>query len=167
MAEVLSIVAASLQLSEILLKLGTRGGKLIIRFKNAPNEVQRQAQTLKDFQKFCVSCQLLLSKHATVLDTVIEQDAITYIKALLKRSEATLDGLEQALANLEIQPADGRFATLRKGAPKLYNKRSISIRNSSHSMTSGNNSILTLYSIYGALWWTKGKWPCASKISSQ
>ncbi|KAJ4291681.1 hypothetical protein N0V90_009576 [Kalmusia sp. IMI 367209] len=122
MAEVLSIVAASLQLSELLLKLGTRGGKLIIRFKNAPNEVRRKVQTIKDFQTFCVSCQLLLGKHATVLDNLIEQDAIAHIKALLKRSESTLDHLEQAITELELHPNDSRYVTLRKGAKTIKQK---------------------------------------------
>lgn len=114
MAEILAIAAASLQLSEIFLKLSTRGGKLIIRLKSSRSDVELKSNAVEDFQKFCESSRRLLIEHGARFDEMIQPSAVLHIKDLLRRAESIVDALDGALSELYPQSTDGRYEALRK-----------------------------------------------------
>ncbi|KAH7126602.1 hypothetical protein B0J11DRAFT_613989 [Dendryphion nanum] len=114
MAEILAIAAASLQLSEIFLKLSTRGGKLIIRLKSSRNDVELKSNAVEDFQKFCESSRRLLIEHGPRFDEMIQPSAVLHIEDLLRRAESIVDALDRALSELCPQSTDGRYGALRK-----------------------------------------------------
>lgn len=129
MAEVIGIVAASVQFAELLAKVAVRGAKLVSDLKHAPEEIEKKAQSLTDFQALYDSVRGVLNQHAASLEGVsIKKEDFDHVLTLIVRADEESASLEALIDRLKPNTTDKRLETWRKAAKTLLNRTDIAVK---------------------------------------
>ena len=123
MAEVIGIVAASVQFAELLAKVAVRGAKLLSDLKHAPEEVEKKAKSLTDFQALYDSVRGILDQRTASLEGVsIKKEDFDHVLTLIVRADKESASLEALIYRLKPNATDKPFDTWRKAVKTLLNR---------------------------------------------